>query len=1068
VLAPKARRRQGPFVSAGIHVRGAGVWFTAGRLWITWLALWVGLLSVACSGEPSQEGSPPLGRGQLADACDRTEDCASGLCVRLDSSGGICSQACDTDFDCPMADNWACLASSLSDVQVCACRKLDSRELCSDDLDNDCNGEVDDCQLCSGQYVSYDDPLHCGSCNNACQADQMCQDRACTCSDPAQTVCGGTCVDTSTDVGHCGACGVACGPEQQCHDGQCVCPDAEPDFCPGVGCVDQQSDADHCGACGESCTLARTCQGGDCICPDAQAPDFCAGVGCVDFQSSALHCGGCEQPCPSGLVCSNGACECPPGMSSCDGECVDTDTNAAHCGECDVACGSGQACSGGECGCTSLGFSECGTECYDFDTNPEHCGGCNDACATGEECLGGDCDCESGLYCGGDCIALDDDDNCGACGKSCADGQECSAGECVCQGSGLTACGDDCFALSSDEAHCGSCEISCKNGQSCSAGQCRCPAGQTYCDQAGTCVDLASDEAHCGVCGSACDPTETCQSGVCKCATTAQLFCASQNACTDLQNNAAHCGACDQACDPTEICQNKVCKCPASGQAFCESENACINLQTDADHCGACDDPCRATEVCQSGACKCPLGGQVFCDTANACVDISSDEEHCGACNVACPVETSCVSKVCQCDAVGQTLCPDSLCYDLQDDPTHCGACGTNCGNNSLCVAGVCKCPAPTVGLEVRLTNTPADDRAPSAAWNGAHVGVAYFAAGDVRFALLEPNGSVVSDQLLTSGAPLTLNPQIKLIWSGSEFALVYALSSAATPTGMLGGALEFLRLDATGTLKGAAVPLGDIWGTPGLAWSSSYGGYAVGYTIPAVPTSLEYLTLRRLGVDGSAPEAPNEYYNGIDSNFPNHLAAGPGGIWLLGAVGGGFAFGDVSYQLYNADGTRNGDLKMLGKDYMPYPGRGPALLHDGSAFALSWPGTGGDEIFLYRTTATTAAKVVTVVAPQQIIETDLELVRGTLAIGWLQRSSNANNAKHRFRMSRLSIPTTATSAAGALHDPVDVLAQETIARTQSFDLVATGNGSMLGVWSDDRHGAAELYAAPIDVQSCP
>ena len=60
-------------------------------------------------------------------------------------------------------------------------------------------------------------------------------------------MCDGECVDTTEDPNNCGSCGNACAADQECADGECVlaCPGgAEP--C-GDMCVSTDSDPANCG-----------------------------------------------------------------------------------------------------------------------------------------------------------------------------------------------------------------------------------------------------------------------------------------------------------------------------------------------------------------------------------------------------------------------------------------------------------------------------------------------------------------------------------------------------------------------------------------------------------------------------------------------------------------------------------------------------------------------------------------------------------------------------------------------------------------------------------------------------
>jgi expansin (peptidoglycan-binding protein) len=74
--------------------------------------------------------------------------------------------------------------------------------------------------------------------------------------------CNGQCVSTADDPANCGTCGNACGAEQTCVGGMCTC--AEPAIACGTACVDTMSDEQHCGMCGDACEAGETCANGGC------------------------------------------------------------------------------------------------------------------------------------------------------------------------------------------------------------------------------------------------------------------------------------------------------------------------------------------------------------------------------------------------------------------------------------------------------------------------------------------------------------------------------------------------------------------------------------------------------------------------------------------------------------------------------------------------------------------------------------------------------------------------------------------------------------------------------------
>jgi len=181
-----------------------------------------------------------------------------------------------------------------------------------DNLDNDCNGMVDDgTGLCRDNFVCSkgvcirpcDDSEFPCAVGLKCDTDGLCKDPRCATVDcPAGQVCqGGTCV---------GGCqGVVCPLGQVCQLGVCVDPCAGVS-CPGAVC--------EMGACVSGCRCRA--------CPTGQV---CAMGGALDG-----HCvdNGCDtMTCPTGTLCRRGACEdacqpttaCPGGAACRDGKCDD-------------------------------------------------------------------------------------------------------------------------------------------------------------------------------------------------------------------------------------------------------------------------------------------------------------------------------------------------------------------------------------------------------------------------------------------------------------------------------------------------------------------------------------------------------------------------------------------------------------------------------------------------------------------------------------------------------------------------------------------------------------------------
>lgn len=82
------------------------------------------------------------------------------------------------------------------------------------------------------------------------------------CTNAAEILCSGACVDTKTSEQHCGGCGKVCANGQQCESSSCKCT-GDLDLCNNA-CVNTDTDEQNCGACGTKCTSGQTCEAGKC------------------------------------------------------------------------------------------------------------------------------------------------------------------------------------------------------------------------------------------------------------------------------------------------------------------------------------------------------------------------------------------------------------------------------------------------------------------------------------------------------------------------------------------------------------------------------------------------------------------------------------------------------------------------------------------------------------------------------------------------------------------------------------------------------------------------------------
>ncbi len=194
---------------------------------------------------------------------------------------------------------------------VCVGQLQSSAEVC-DNIDNDCNGLVDDGELC-GEYEVCDKGVCRGNCSGGefdcvgglvCDSSTgLCVDPACigVVCDPGQVCLGGDCF---------GGCeGAVCPWGQVCQLGRCVDP-CRDRVCPSADQVCDQ------GICVERCEC-RPCGAGLECNPVSGAcePPLCAGVVCP-ANEVCLAGGVCQNRC-NNVLCPGGA-DCDPATGECN------------------------------------------------------------------------------------------------------------------------------------------------------------------------------------------------------------------------------------------------------------------------------------------------------------------------------------------------------------------------------------------------------------------------------------------------------------------------------------------------------------------------------------------------------------------------------------------------------------------------------------------------------------------------------------------------------------------------------------------------------------------------------
>jgi hypothetical protein len=318
----------------------------------------------------------------------------------------------------------------------------------------------------------------------------------------------------------------------------------------------------------------------------------------------------------------------------------------------------------------------------------------------------------------------------------------------------------------------------------------------------------------------------------------------------------------------------------------------------------------------------------------------------------------------------------------------------------------------------------------------------------DLRFALLNPDGSVVSDRLITN---LMNSDGPRLVWSGTEYGLAWIrLENDSLPRELM-----FLRLDNKGAPIGSPVGVGTASNNPSLAWSDVYRGYAVA----SYCCSQTQLDFRRIGANGTNPDPVNavsfvNVYKDIE------LRAAPDGTWAAASSADRY----LDLTIFNADGSRTLPVQQLTTGGAAYA-EWPALVHDGTTWLAAW--VGGNSIVVNRGAAANSPATIAAASSDAITQVVGTMVNGTLALLWAE-GSLGSYGPYRLRMQRFAIPPTTTSALTAVHNAVDVVPTAS-ASVPNVAIVPMGSRLMV-LWVDgsEPRSAREVWAKPLDLNACP
>jgi hypothetical protein len=667
--------------------------------------------------------------GPRPELCNALDDDCDGL---IDQYAEPCLGEPGQGFDLRLDGTGICLAGTRTCVNgafgECAGDVPPRGEICNRNIDDDCDGQVDE------GFDLINDRNNCGGCGVVCSAGQACCNGGCRALDTVQDcgACDAGCGRVGDGCGQgagglqceCGG-GAACEDGLQCVDGQCQCL-ANEDCGDDRLCCDGQCEASdfetQCETCGAACEggLATACENRRCVCGNGQACEPGGQSVCAQADGQGdFRCRGCRE--------DRGNADCAAGSICCGGICRDVSA-ARECEDCNRACdlNSADVCASDgdarDCRCgDGAGAAECANqEPFCLFGAALGDGRCVD-CRADNDCARPQ---RPGLFECVDtvCRACDPSDHasCGAdqlcCNFRCIDTSEAVNGNCE-------ACGDSCDVEQTNQCDSRSC--GCGDNAPCDLNSatplCDDPRGQ--CVQCRADVDCAGHPggAQCvdNVC-SACDPNghDGCGAN--------ELCCVANGSpvCQSTSDAAGQCESCNGACDglSTNRCTARSCGCgngEPCGGAFpvCDDgANECVECTADV-HCNnspngsqCVNRECRRCDPSDQAGC----GGDQLCCGADASLRCEGTQGgvagQCESCGAACGlIADTCSGRDCQCGADAECSGATPFC-----DTGACVQClgKADCGLGELCCDGECQPTGGGVGEQCEQCGVACDQDA--------------------------------------------------------------------------------------------------------------------------------------------------------------------------------------------------------------------------------------------------------------------------------------------------------------------------------------------------------------------